>query len=155
MLLAEQMGRTVAGYYSSADEYSRLANPYSNEREMFYVVLDGSMVPGSDWYEGVLAHEFQHMIHWADDRNEETWVNEGCSELSAYLNGYDPGGFDGAFLTDPDVQLTTWPELHRCRIPLWQQLSVYAVFSGALWPRGDSRGGRSSGEWDRRALMLC
>jgi hypothetical protein len=58
----------------------------------------------------VLAHEFQHMIHWANDRNEETWVNEGCSELAAYLTGHDPGGFDWLFVSDPDVQLTTWPE---------------------------------------------
>jgi immune inhibitor A len=108
---AEHMGWSVAGYYSSADEYSHLANPYSNEREMFYISLDGIMIPGSDFYDGVLAHEFQHMIHWANDRNEETWVNEGCSELAAYLNGYDPGGFEWSFVDDPDVQLTTWSEL--------------------------------------------
>jgi immune inhibitor A len=107
----EHMGDGVAGYYSSADEYSHLANPYSNEREMFYVSLDGVMAPGTDFYDGVLAHEFQHMIHWANDRNEETWVNEGCSELAAYLNGYDPGGFDWLFVADPDVQLNTWAEL--------------------------------------------
>jgi immune inhibitor A len=104
-----RMGSTVAGYYSSADEYSRLANPYSNEREMFYISLSG-MPPGTSFYDGVLAHEFQHMIHWANDRNEETWMNEGCSELAAYLNGHDPGGFDWLFVADPDVQLTTWPE---------------------------------------------
>jgi len=107
----EHMGATVAGYYASADEYSQLANPYSNEREMFYISLDGMMLPGTDLYDGVLAHEFQHMIHWANDRNEETWVNEGCSELAAYLNGYDPGGFEWLFLMEPDVQLTTWSEL--------------------------------------------
>jgi immune inhibitor A len=109
---SDYVGQTAVGYYSSTDEYSRLANPYSNEREMFTVVLGGSMAPGGDWYEGVLAHELQHMIHWASDRNEETWVNEGCSELAAYLNGYDLGGFEELFLTGPDVQLTTWPELH-------------------------------------------
>jgi immune inhibitor A len=107
----QHMGSSVAGYYSSADEYSHLANPYSNEREMFYVSLEGSMRPGTDFYEAVLAHEFQHMIHWANDRNEATWVNEGCSELAAYLNGYDPGGFDWIFVADPDVQLTSWPAL--------------------------------------------
>jgi hypothetical protein len=78
---------------------------------MFYVALDGGMRPGSDYYNGVLMHEFQHMIHWANDRNEDTWINEGCSELAAYVGGYDPGGFDGAFLSDPDLQLNTWPEL--------------------------------------------
>ncbi len=105
----ERMGSSVAGYYSSADEYSQMANPYSNEREMFYISLDGAS-PGSDFYDGVLAHEFQHMIHWANDRNEDTWVNEGCSELAAYLNGYDAGGFDWLFIFDPDVQLTSWPD---------------------------------------------
>ena len=109
---ARHVGRRAVGYYSSADQYSRLAHPYSNEREMFYIVLGDSMVPGGDWYEGVLAHEFQHMIHWANDRNEETWVNEGCSELSAYVNGYGPSGFDRLFMADPDVQLTAWPELY-------------------------------------------
>ncbi len=103
-----RMGTSVAGYYSSADEYSQLANPYSNEREMFYISLSG-LVSGTDLYDGVLAHEFQHMIHWAKDRNEDTWVNEGCSELSAHLNGYDPGGFEWAYIADPDVQLTNWP----------------------------------------------
>ena len=75
---------------------------------MFYISLSG-LVPGTDLYDGVLAHEFQHMIHWAQDRNEDTWVNEGCSQLAAYLNGYDPGGFEWAYIADPDVQLTTWP----------------------------------------------
>ncbi len=106
---SSRMGSSVAGYYSSSDQYSQLANPYSNEREMFYIALDNA-TPGSSFYEGVLAHEFQHMIHWANDRNEETWWNEGCSELAAYLNGYDPGGFDWLFIANPDVQLTTWPD---------------------------------------------
>jgi hypothetical protein len=105
-----RMGMRVAGYYASADEYSHLANPYSNEREMFYVSLD-RMTPSTDGYDGVLAHEFQHMIHWATDRNEDAWLNEGCSVLAAYLNGYYPGGFEWAFVSDPDVQLTTWTEL--------------------------------------------
>jgi hypothetical protein len=108
---SQQMGRSVAGYYSSADEYSQLANPYSNEHEMFYVAIDGGMSPGTEFYNGVLMHEFQHMIHWAADRNEETWVNEGCSELAASVGGFDPGGFDRDFLSDPDLQLNTWPEL--------------------------------------------
>ena len=109
----KRLGSSVAGYYSSTDEYSQLANPFSNEREMFYISLSSQMAPGSDWYEGVLAHELQHMIHWASDRNEETWVNEGFSELSTYLNGYDPGGFEERFLAVPDRQLTTWPKLQN------------------------------------------
>jgi immune inhibitor A len=99
----------VGGYYSSADEYSHLVNPYSNEREMFYINLDNAR-PGNDYYDGILAHEFQHMIHWHTDRNEDTWVNEGCSELASYLNEYDVGAADRIFSRRPDTQLTTWAD---------------------------------------------
>lgn len=111
ILHARGLGDTVAGYYSSADEYSRKINEYSNEREMFYISADsGNAKPNSDFYDGTLAHEFQHMIHWANDRNEASWVNEGMSELASYLNGFDAGGADMAYSEKPDTQLTTWAE---------------------------------------------
>jgi hypothetical protein len=109
VLQASGLGSSVAGYYSSADEYSALVNPYSNEREMFYINAD-KLQPGTESYESVLAHEFQHMIHWAVDGDEDTWVNEGFSELASYLNGYDVGGSDYAFSRTPDTQLTSWPD---------------------------------------------
>ena len=87
ILHSRGLGDTVAGYYSSADEYSRKVNEYSNEREMFYVSAEsGNAKPNSEFYDGTLAHEFQHMIHWANDRNEDSWVNEGMSELASFLN---------------------------------------------------------------------
>jgi immune inhibitor A len=111
ILHARGMGDTVAGYYSSADEYSRQVNEYSNEREMFYVSADsGNAKPNSEFYDGTLAHEFQHMIHWANDRNEDSWVNEGMSELASYLNEFDPGGAEYAYAEQPDTQLTTWAD---------------------------------------------
>ncbi len=39
ILHARDMGETIAGYYSSSDEYPRAVNEYSNEREMFYVAV--------------------------------------------------------------------------------------------------------------------
>ncbi len=110
ILHARNLGSNIAGYYSSADEFSRLVNPYSNEREMFYISVDQSSKPNSSFYDGTLAHEFQHMIHWANDRNEDSWVNEGMSELAGFLNGYDPGGADMAYAQLPDTQLTTWAD---------------------------------------------
>jgi immune inhibitor A len=110
ILHAGGLGSSVAGYYSGADEYSHLVNEYSNEKEMFYINLDGSMRPNTSFYDGVLAHEFQHMIHWYTDRNEDTWVNEGMSELAMDLNGFDVGGSDWVFSRSPDTQLNTWPE---------------------------------------------
>lgn len=101
------LGSSVAGYYSSVDEYSHLANPTSNEKEMFYVNAD-NQTPGEPYLLTVLAHEFQHMIHWAHDRNEEPWMNEGSSVLAEFLNHYDIGGFDAAYVANPDLQLTSW-----------------------------------------------
>jgi hypothetical protein len=106
VLQASRLGSN--GYYWDADEYSKLVNPYSNEREMFYVNSD-DLQPGTESYDSVLAHEFQHMIHWAVDRNEDTWVNEGFSELASYLNGYAVRGIDRTFSGTPDTQLTSWP----------------------------------------------
>jgi hypothetical protein len=100
----------VGGYFSGPDEYPTVIRPRSNQHEMFYINLENAL-PGSDYFDGILAHEFQHMIHWAMDRNEDTWVNEGLSELAAQVNGYDVGGSEYAFSLAPDTQLTAWGEL--------------------------------------------
>lgn len=97
----------VAGYFSASNEYSKLAEPFSNEREMFFINLK-AISPGNDYFDGVLAHEFQHMIHWYQDRNEDTWVNEGFSELATFINGYGTSNFIGAYVVAPDIQLTSW-----------------------------------------------
>ncbi|MGQ9466402.1 MAG: hypothetical protein ACUVSH_00405 [Anaerolineae bacterium] len=109
ILHARNLGDTVAGYYSSADEFVPAVREDSNAMEMFYIQIENVTV-NDDFYNGVLAHEFQHMIHWYNDRNEDTWLNEGSSELASYLNGHDTGGSDYVFSRRPDTQLNSWPE---------------------------------------------
>jgi hypothetical protein len=75
---------------------------------MFYLSADNLDLRDEFTY-GVLAHEFQHMIHWNLDRNEETWMNEGFAEVATLLNEYDVGGFDFAYARNPDQTLTYWP----------------------------------------------
>ena len=77
---------------------------------MFYISLDWLNDEETlTQYEMVLAHEFQHMIHWHNDRNEETWVNEGMSELAQEIAGYPPDvGFARIYADQPDTQLNTW-----------------------------------------------
>jgi hypothetical protein len=58
---------------------------------------------------GVLAHEFQHMIHRNLDKNETAWINEGFSELATLLNGYDAGNADRQYARNADIQLNFWP----------------------------------------------
>lgn len=108
ILYAADLGNSIAAYFSSADEYPVQVNEYSNQREIFLLNADVLRLNSSFAY-GVLAHEFQHMIHWNQDRNEETWLNEGFSDLASFLNGYDAGGSEQVYLRDTDIQLNDWP----------------------------------------------
>ena len=108
IVYAGNLGSNLAGYFSSADEYNPLAHKYSNAHEMFLLNSDNVKLNERFTY-GVLAHEFQHMIHWYRDRNESSWLNEGFSELAAFLNGYYDSGFDYLFAQQPDMQLDDWP----------------------------------------------
>ncbi len=108
ILYAHNIGGSVAGYFSSSDEYLPQVREYSNGHEMFLLSADHVDLREEFAY-SVLAHEFQHMIHWYRDRNEETWMNEGFSDLAMLLNNYSIGGADRAFVADPDLQLNDWP----------------------------------------------
>ena len=96
----------VAGYYSSVDEYPKRIQPGSNEREVIYISVDNLAV-GSSGYNSTLAHELQHAVHWAFDPGEDSWINEGISELASKLAGYPPGSVN-AFLRAPNTPLLDW-----------------------------------------------
>jgi len=107
IVYAGGLGYSLAGYFSSADELHPDAHEYSNAHEMFLINSDNVFL-WEEYIYGTLAHEFQHMIHWYTDKNEETWLNEGFSMLAELINGYDPGGFDFSYVVNPDLQLTDW-----------------------------------------------
>ena len=107
ILYSRGLGSSVAGYFSSSDSTHPLIQEYSNGHEMFLFNADNTSIDENAY--GVLAHEFQHMIHWNLDLNETSWLNEGSAELAAFLNGYDPGGFDWLYISDTDLQLNDWP----------------------------------------------
>ena len=96
----------VAGYFSSTDEYTIDVEPHSNEKELFNINLN-VYTPGSYDYLALLAHEFQHMIHWHMDPDESVWANEGLSELAPLVAGYQQQT-GVAFLNDPDTPLLEW-----------------------------------------------
>ena len=108
ILYASGLGGNIAGYFSSNDSLNPLIQEYSNGHEMFVLNADQVSLREEFTY-GVLAHEFQHMIHWYRDRNETSWLNEGFSDLAMFLNGYDIGGHDFIFAQNPDLQLNDWP----------------------------------------------
>jgi hypothetical protein len=110
---ASSVGSVTAGYFSSEHEYpngdGEHESPFSNEAEMFFMnslFLD----VGDDTYAGVLAHEFFHMIQFAHDYNEETWVNEGMADIAAVVNGFGDivQGHIDAYSGQPDNHLFDW-----------------------------------------------
>ncbi|MDH5606917.1 MAG: hypothetical protein OEY93_08520, partial [Anaerolineae bacterium] len=116
ILYVKGTGANNAGYFSSSDSLHPLAHENSNAHETFVFNADNVSFDDEFTY-GVLAHEFQHMIHWNLDRNEESWINEGFSEVATLLNGYDPGGFEYAYINNTDLQLTDWPNNPNATTP--------------------------------------
>lgn len=99
VIYAATLGRNVAGYFNSTDSYNPLVQEYSNARETFMI---RTLNPG------VLAHEFVHMIQFASDTNDDTWMIEGFAEVGSFLNGYYSSLYDWQYAENPDLQLTDW-----------------------------------------------
>lgn len=98
-------GVSFSGYFDVQNQ----AAPIS--REILYVDMN-PLDLGSDLAKTTLAHEFQHMIHWQADPDEQKWVDEGCSEYAELLAGFrDTGPEAGStFLELPNTSLTEWTD---------------------------------------------
>ncbi len=119
----------VGGYYSSADGYPSAVNPYSNEREMFYINIGGrGYGPGTDNYLSTLCHEFQHMVHWNQNPTQETWLNEGAAVVASRLCGYGVGGLVNWFAENADVQLTSWSDDSSAAIPHYAAAYLFTEY---------------------------
>ncbi|RLI82204.1 hypothetical protein DRP04_04485 [Archaeoglobales archaeon] len=103
----------IAGYFWKLHEYpnDKLPEPYkgySNEAEIIHIDVN----PGDPSNCGsTLAHEFQHMVHFNHDIDEETWVDEGCAVYAEFICGY---GHDlqkiNAYCNNSDNSLTIWKD---------------------------------------------
>jgi len=99
----------VAGYFSSAEDAE-------NNKNMFHMdTYDWQNRIGPDSarpfvYEGTFAHEFQHLIHFDQDPDEPSWVDEACADMAMYLCGYGhPSGHIAYyFLRHFFTPLTFW-----------------------------------------------
>lgn len=98
-------GVTYVGYFDTQNQTPPI------QKEILY--LD-SQALGSDstLAKATLAHEFQHMLHWAADPDEEKWVDEGCSEYAELACGYKDTSTAAAeaFLQVPNISLTAWSD---------------------------------------------
>ncbi len=125
----------AAGYFSSKDAFPVEVHPSSNQREIIYMNAE-YLAPGSPSYMSVLAHEFQHAIHFNQDEGEESWVNEGLSMVAPVVAGieedrsqpYVHPPYD-AFLRRPDeTQLNYWPEQPQSTIPHYDATALFFAY---------------------------
>lgn len=116
-VLFHEMGGGVGGYVRSSDEYSKLQEPSSNQREMVYLPIEQITSPKLN---GFLAHEFTHLIVFNQKERiqgvqEEVWLNEARAEYAITILGYN-NVFEGSnlqrrvndFLQRTDDSLTEW-----------------------------------------------
>jgi hypothetical protein len=123
------MGYTFDGYFKVDDQ---LAGPTSNRHEMLHINSLSGGGPDSDYMLSVQAHEFQHLIHWGHDPDEEAWINESMSELAMVRTGFgsDEAWMD-AWLNDPAAPLmSNGPDY---------DYGIFLLFGTYLWERfGDA-----------------
>ena len=126
ILYVRGTGFSNAGYFSTPDEYNPLVKEYSNGHEMFVFNADNVLLNSEEAY-SVLAHEFQHMIHWNTDGNEDIWINEGFAVVAQVLNGY-PANYDYHYIFDPDLNLTDWSPNPGSNGPHYGQSFLYLYY---------------------------
>ena len=119
-------GNFVGGFFFS---YDQTAQPGSNQADILYIdtypgIYNDKRDPvyKPEAVLGTVAHEYQHLIHYNYDAGEESWVNEGLSELASYLCGYGLRSPE-RYLNNSDLSMTDWndddPLPHYSRVALW------------------------------------
>jgi len=109
--LGQFSGSVFDGYFSIFNQYTEAEaqnmGGHSNEVEMFYMSCD-PVDPSAPSTLSVLAHEFEHMIHFNYDANEVPWIDEGLAEVAMWLYGLpDP---IVSFPGNPDNDLTSFDQ---------------------------------------------
>ena len=121
----------TAGYF---------APEYIDEAGMNVIVIDafdwanrigdqtGNPDGQTELYEGVIAHELEHLLMNYSDPGELSWVDEGLADLAVFLNGYDIGGSHLTYhqVFHRETSLTRWggglenygASLHLLPLPL-------------------------------------
>jgi len=122
----------VAGYFFAGDqmlqsEFPSHSKTKSNQREILYIDT-WPCDPDADDYLEIVAHEFQHMIHHNQDKDEVSWVNEGCSQIAPVFCGFAPPGHYKLLKEDPDRSLNNWAQWNPMpdygQVYLWNQYII-------------------------------
>jgi hypothetical protein len=100
------LGYSIVGYFDVANQ----APPVS--REIVYLDANPFAV-NSTLARATIAHEFQHLLHWQSDPDEDKWIDEGFSEYAELACGYkdSSAGEVANFLSlATNTPLTDWQD---------------------------------------------
>jgi immune inhibitor A len=99
----------IAGYFSASESAE------NNKNMMHIDTYDWANRTGPDadrpyLYEGVFAHEFEHLVHFDIDPDEPSWVDEGLADLAGFFCGYGHSSGHVAYymVYHPFTALTFW-----------------------------------------------
>lgn len=123
-----QTGSYVAGYF---DPVHLTEEPHSNRRDMLFVdtrptlVFEDSL--RTEEAAATVAHEYQHLIHagYEGDERENTFVNEGLSEVTEIMCGFPPRPAD-AYFREPGRSLFSWN--YSAPLPDYARASLFAHY---------------------------
>jgi hypothetical protein len=105
-IIDSALSGTFSGYYDTENQQPPVS------REIVYV--DSNPIDlDSNLARATLAHEFQHMVHWAADPDENKWLDEGCSEYAELACGYKDTSVTSAssYLQVPNLLRSSDPSL--------------------------------------------
>jgi len=148
---------TDDSYYDCAEStYTAgyFAPEYLSTTDMNVMVIDaydwvnrigdqtGNPVGRSNLYEGVIAHEFEHLLQNYSDPGELSWVDEGLADFAIFLNGYDVGG----------SHLTYHQVFHReTSLTRWggglENYGASYTWTQYLWEQAGGNGGSGPGQY--------
>jgi hypothetical protein len=125
----------VAGYFSASESAE------NNKNIMHIDTYDWANRTGPDGarpylYEGVFAHEFEHLIHFDIDPDEPSWVDEGLADLAGFFCGYGHSQSHVAYymVYHPFTALTFWGGgLEDYGASYLFQLYLFEKFGGAAF----------------------
>lgn len=108
-LVTDRLGSQLLGYFSSRDSVHPAIQEHSNGMELF--LLSGVLlIQDEARILNTLTHEFQHMIHFAQDANEESTIDEGFSGFAEELTGIRlSNAYEREFLLNTDTSMAYWP----------------------------------------------
>ncbi len=105
----------VAGYFDPLDQNKNKGN-YS---DIIYIDTNPANTNDKSTL-SVVAHELQHLIHYNYDVDEDTWLNEGLSELAPRILGFPVRSF-APFLHDTNRPLNNFDDsiTDYTKVALW------------------------------------